>query len=218
MSTHSANVVSVLVLCGGDAGDCTAGGDQSGPMVNGLADVIATRTDGRMSARITDRSGTTTEDAIAILDEVLHADPDLDLLVCGFREDMRANEPNIESALTQLIHRAKAHDVRVITLNASTLHPGDAVSCYRDAEDSPALAAHRIDLALIRLSMEEGISIIDVDRIIGEVGGDHHVHDICAYSPDARAAVRDELANVLEDYGFFDDRPLLQQQGREARA
>jgi len=63
------------------------------------------------------------------------------------------------------------------------------------------------------MSQELGISIIDVDRILGEAG-------VWSYLPsqlDAASAqplIRDETLRVLEDYGNFDERPITVQVGK----
>ena len=78
-------------------------------------------------------------------------------------------------------------------------------------------AIQQLNLAVMELSVLDGISVIDVDRIVAELGGREHVQEFLSYSPDARAAIRDELVRVLEEYGFFEPRPLLLQVGRRGK-
>ncbi len=99
---------------------------------------------------------------------------------------------------------------RVLVVNASTVVP-EPRSPERRAR---SLAIARRNVECIRLSVATGISVIDVDRIIAELGGDEHVVAACSYSSAARDAIADETARVLVDYGFFDERPVLEQIGR----
>jgi hypothetical protein len=69
---------------------------------------------------------------------------------------------------------------------------------------------------LIDVSHDEGISIIDVDRKIAEVGGDHAVTGAARYSEVGCLAIVDEIIRIVEDYGFLDDRALMEQIGAAA--
>jgi hypothetical protein len=62
------------------------------------------------------------------------------------------------------------------------------------------------------LSQELGISIIDIDRVLGE-GGLRLDGDISA-ERDPLPVLRTETLRVIEDYGYFDDRPITAQLGR----
>lgn len=104
----------------------------------------------------------------------------------------------------------------VIVLTASTIDPEEIVSNYHGLDPEPAsLRAHRLDLAVMKLSFEEGISLIDADRLLAEIGAREHVHGFLDYSPEACEALCGEFIRVIEDYGFLDDRPLIPQVGRD---
>ena len=104
----------------------------------------------------------------------------------------------------------------MLVVNGSTFDPSDLATLYEPGQVTPALAVHRLDLELLRLSVEEGISIIDADRILAEMGAEAHVRTLLSYSAEASLALRDEIVRVMEDYGFFDDRPVLEQIGSRA--
>jgi hypothetical protein len=107
----------------------------------------------------------------------------------------------------------------LIFMNASTVDPARHVSNLSKVELEPAsLAANRLNLALIRASIEEGISIIDVDRLIAELGAAQHVLGFLDYSAEACDAICNEFLRIVEDYGFFDDRPLLMQVGKSTKS
>lgn len=105
----------------------------------------------------------------------------------------------------------------VLVANASTVDPDDHVYNYHGrAVDPVALRIHRLDLMLIAVSHEEGVSIIDVDRLIAELGGAGNVLAATRYSENACERIAVETVRILEDYGFFDERPILAQVGARA--
>ncbi len=104
----------------------------------------------------------------------------------------------------------------IFFVNASTVDPTGPVRNYhRLTADPIAIRIHKLDLALIELSYQTGISIIDVDRVLAEMGAGRHVRRALDYSPEACAAIADEFVRVLDDYGFFEERPLLMQVGTQ---
>jgi hypothetical protein len=106
-------------------------------------------------------------------------------------------------------------DAHVLVHNASTVEPGDQVHNYHGREDTWALRVHQFNMALMELSVWEGISFIDVERLVAEHGAYRHVRQPGRYSAEVYEAIRREFRRVLEDIGFFEDRPLVMQVGRK---
>jgi len=102
----------------------------------------------------------------------------------------------------------------IIFFNCCALDPEDRLHNYHNREDSFSVRVQKLNLALMKLSMQEGISIIDVDYILGELGGDRHVLQALDYSAAAWEAISLEFLRVIEDVGFFEHRPLLVQIGK----
>ena len=125
---------------------------------------------------------------------------------------------HIEADLVAVIDLIKEKvGAYVLIANVSTLDPSHEVMNYHDVVEEPAsLRAHRLDLMLIGVSHNEGISIIDVDRKIAELGGAVGVVAAFDYSEAGCVTIAAEIVRVIEDYGFFDDRPLLAQVGARA--
>jgi hypothetical protein len=118
--------------------------------------------------------------------------------------------------LAWLIRAVKERlDAHVLVYNASTVEPGDQVHNYHGREDTWALRVHQFNLAVMELSVREGISFIDVERLVAEHGAYRHVRQAGRYSSEVYEAIRREFRRVLEDIGFFEDRPLVVQAGRE---
>lgn len=117
--------------------------------------------------------------------------------------------------LRELINVVKNElSAHVVAFNSSTIDHDDLTSNYTGVNDTPALRLHRLNLALMRLSVEEGISIVDVDRLIADIGANGHVKAMQDYSEESCGLICDEFIRVVADYGFFEQRPLVAQLGR----
>ena len=117
--------------------------------------------------------------------------------------------------LARLIRAVKARlGAHVLICNVSTVDPEDQVHNHHGRPDTWALRAHKFNLTLMELSVEEGISVIDVERLVAEHGASRHVLQAGRYSPQVNQAICQELLRVLEDIGFFEERPLVMQVGR----
>lgn len=103
----------------------------------------------------------------------------------------------------------------IIVYNCSSVDPEDhTYSYYKLQDDVLSLRIHKFNFALIEISVSEGISIIDTDRLIAELGGERHVIKCLSYSKEACFAICQEFQRVIEDIGFFENRPLLMQIGQ----
>jgi hypothetical protein len=144
-----------------------------------------------------------------------------DIVLMSLEPDLLAEPPTdadrFRADLHEVIRLVKQElGSHVIVLTASTIDPHETVSNYHGLDPEPAsLRAHRLDLAVMKLSFEEGISLIDADRLLAELGAAEHVKGFLDYSPAACEALCAEFVRVIEDYGFLDHRPLIPQVGRE---
>lgn len=129
-------------------------------------------------------------------------------------QSLAAVRSDLVSVIRKIKETVGAH---ILVPNVSTLDPSDPVFTYHGVTEEPwTLRAHRLNLMLIGVSHDEGISIIDVDRKIAEVGGDQAVTGAARYSEVGCSAIVDEIIRIVEDYGFLDDRPLMEQVGAAA--
>ncbi len=122
---------------------------------------------------------------------------------------------NVRADLVAIVDLIKEKlGAHVLVANASTIDPADATYNYFGLSEEPLpLRAHRLDHMLIGVSHDEGISIIDVDRLIAEIGAADNVTAAMTYSDEASAVIAAEVVRVLQDYGFFDERTLVAQVG-----
>lgn len=151
---------------------------------------------------------------------------DPEIVVLSLDADLEASDGQWGNGLVESFLAGMRHVIQtlktglhahVFLLSVSSLVPDEIVSNYRSVDSQPrSLDAHRLNLAAMTLSFEEGISIIDADRLIAELGGAAHVRGFLDYSPAARETLVDEFVRVAEDYGFFDSRPILPQVGNTA--
>jgi hypothetical protein len=152
-------------------------------------------------------------------DELRRAAEAADVILRSVEPDLAVPFPGAElgdrffEAWTTFIDICKQAECRVIALNGCTFDPADHTTRHTADEVAPT-RLQRFNLALVELSMAEGISVLDVDRIVAEHGAGDHVEGLLRYDRVLCEAVRDQLADVIDDYGFFDERPVLVQQGK----
>ena len=210
------NPVRVLAL--GDAGlrDALMGKGSGGAHLDaGLSDVVTkAHPDYQLAVEFADVGSLATfPDTIAQTDVVvLSAKADVAGLDSGDPEAaVAAFRDNLISTFDRIKDQAGAH---VLVVNTSTFDPNDETSSlYGLTEEPTSMRSHRINLALLKASHELGLSIIDVDRITAEAGCGNVVPAALELTPQGSALVRDETARVLEDYGFFDERSVVEQVG-----
>lgn len=127
---------------------------------------------------------------------------------------VRGVEADLVAVIDLIKEKVGAH---VLVANASTLDPAHEVFNYHGLDEEPvSLRAHRLNLMLVGVSHAEGISIIDVDRKIAELGGRLGIAAALAYTRTGCEAIAAEVVRILEDYGFFDERPIMAQVGAKA--
>lgn len=128
--------------------------------------------------------------------------------------DVSAVRADIVRAIRRIKSEVGAH---IFVTNVSTLDPADPVFNYHGLTEQPwTLRGHRLNLMIIGVSHDEGVSIVDIDRVIAEAGGDGSVEAAARYTTTGCEAVVDEMVRIIEEYGFLDDRPVMEQIGAAA--
>lgn len=127
---------------------------------------------------------------------------------------LAAVRADLVSVIRQIKEKVGAH---ILVTNVSTLDPDNPVFTYHGVSEEPwTLRGHRLNLMLIDVSHDEGVSLIDIDRKIAEAGGDSAVTAAARYSEPGCEGIVEEIVRIVEDYGFLDDRPLMEQVGAAA--
>lgn len=206
----------ILALGGQELTDVLAGRSEGGTkLARGLKEKAAEQFGGKVQVDISYQPGT----RLGALSGWSAPADSLDVVLVSTLSDVvgpgRLDVSRLHEDGKNAIKSLRGSGAHVLVMNVSTVDPDDTVTNYHDLEDdTPALRAHKIALTLIDLSHELGISIIDADRLLAELGAERNVEGIGRYSPDASEVLCNEVLRVLADYGFFEERPLVVQAGR----
>ena len=137
--------------------------------------------------------------------------PEVELLTPPEAETIEEFKTNAATIVKMLRLHLNAN---VFWCNATTVDVNaQPTNHYGLSVEPRSLRVHRLCLALVDLSHEFGISIIDVDRILGEAGFQPNMN-AGSEATRPRLLVRKEIFRVLEDYGYFDERPITAQVGQ----
>jgi lysophospholipase L1-like esterase len=108
--------------------------------------------------------------------------------------------------LTTIIERIRAvRDVPILIYNLSPVIPGDLVHCYMGLGETFATRIRRFNLALIDLSEQTGVSIIDVESLLARRGVDAIKVDVMHTTAEGYALMAEEVVRVLADHGIFEE-------------
>lgn len=130
----------------------------------------------------------------------------------------RTNADTYKENLTKLVQALKEKTTaHIMMLGCSTFDPKEEPHNLYGREVSLTEQTHRLNLVLLELSFSEGVTFIDVDRLLAEIGCRQHVSEPLHYSNEAYASIRDDVKRVISDVGFFEERPLLVQMGHRSR-
>ncbi|MGI8517438.1 MAG: hypothetical protein ACR2ME_03715 [Acidimicrobiia bacterium] len=211
----------VLAVGGAELIDLVASREDGGTkLTKGLAEKVTDDFDGKYKVELESRAGATAAELVADL-AGLQADPP-DVVVLSLLPDVvaagRLDVETFRAALRALCVSLKEAGSYVLIANVSTVDSADTVTNYFGwSGDSPNLRAHKVASTILDLSNQLGISVIDSDRLLAEIGAHGHVESLGHYSADASAVIRDEIYRILADYGFFEERPLMAQAGAKQR-
>lgn len=92
----------------------------------------------------------------------------------------------------------------ILVYNVSSFVIGEAVHSHAGLEDLFSTRVRRFNLALVELSEETGISVIDVDRTLAARGCAGLLHDTLHFNAEGCRAVAEEVVRVLHDLGCVD--------------
>ncbi len=105
----------------------------------------------------------------------------------------------------------------IIFFNACTIDGNDHTCNYYEKPETLPIKLTKLNLALLKLSLEWGISLIDVDQQLAELGVNQHLIKALEYTSAANQAICQEFLRVMADVGFFENRPLLAQVGKRRK-
>ncbi len=114
--------------------------------------------------------------------------------------DVEDSMHNFCKIVARIRHRS---DVPILVYNVSSIIPGEWVHCHTGLEDLLSTRIRRFNLALIELSRQTGISIIDVDAICARAGARRLKIDAVHLNAEGCRLIAEEVVRVLEDLGCF---------------
>lgn len=96
----------------------------------------------------------------------------------------------------------RAHsDAPVLVYNLSSVVPGDTTHCHEGLDEILSTRIKRFNVALVELSRQTGISIVDVDAVIARHGADRLKIDPFHLNAEGCRLVTEEVVRILEDCG-----------------
>lgn len=117
--------------------------------------------------------------------------------------DARFLEPEESMAnLQKVIERIRVRSSSpILVYNVSSFVPGERVHCHTGVDDLFSTRVKRFNIALVELSRQTGISVIDVDRLLAELGCARMMYDSLHFNADGCRAVAGEVVRVLGELG-----------------
>ena len=102
----------------------------------------------------------------------------------------------------RIIARLREHSTAPILIyNLSAYIPGERIHDHSGLEDLVSTSIRQFNLALITLSQQTGISIIDVDAVLARAGAERMKYDASHLTPEGCRIVTEEVVRVLDDLG-----------------
>ncbi len=106
----------------------------------------------------------------------------------------------LAQATSDIAALLKARECELLTFNVSTYVPDEVERQYRGSHpESFAVTASRLNLMLDSLPDEAAHNVLDVDRIVAEIGGQHAVLGPGRYTEEALAEIAEEAAALVLD-------------------
>ena len=207
----------ILTIGGDDLTDVIASSKDGGrKLASGLREKLATAYEGKFDVDVTTHPAVTMKELGDIVPS-LKASPDVVLLsvLADVTGKGHLDTDAFEADARRVANSLKEMGAHVIFANVSTIDPHDTVTNYHGlSDDPPSLRAHKTALAILDLSNQLGVSVVDADRLLAEMGAAPHVEKIGHYDTQASDVICEEIKRILEDYGFFENRPLMAQSGK----
>jgi len=115
-------------------------------------------------------------------------------------EPVPPSDDHLESALRSIAERLEPLGAEFVVFNVSTFIPDENVRWFApDEPETIAVRANRIDLIVERLIGDLNITLVDVDRVMAELGARDAVMGIASYTPGALEVLAEEAMAVISN-------------------
>ncbi len=207
----------ILAIGGAELTDVIASTKDGGSkLTSGLSEKLAAAYEGKFAVDVTNHRAVTMKELGDIVPS-LNGNPDVVLLsvLADVTGKDQLDTDGFEADARRVANSLKEMGAHVIFANVSTIDPDDTVTNYHGlTDDPPSLRAHKTALAILDLSNQLGVSVVDADRLLAEMGAAPHIEKIGHYDAEASDIICEEIKRILEDYGFFESRPVMAQSGK----
>lgn len=106
--------------------------------------------------------------------------------------------------LAAVIDRLRTrHDAPILIYNMSSVIPGETVHCHAGLDDVFSTRIRQFNLALIELSRQTGISIVDIDHLFAWHGASALKFDATHFTELGCRVVAEEVLRILADCGLL---------------
>ena len=95
------------------------------------------------------------------------------------------------------------HDAPILIYNMSSVMPGETIHCHAGMEDLFSTRIRQFNLALVELSRQTGISIVDVDHLFAWHGASALKFDTTHFTETGCRLVAGEVLRILADCGLL---------------
>jgi len=127
-------------------------------------------------------------------------EPEIAWLEAEFTRQPLQTIETIEEGLRHVAADAAGRGTGLLVYNVSTVTPEEKIYTFAGrGGDTLAVRANRIDLLLDRLAAELDFSLVDVDRIVAELGAGEHMTASARYSDAACEAIAEEALTAIAD-------------------
>lgn len=107
--------------------------------------------------------------------------------------------------LELVVGRIRAtRDVPILIYNVSPFVPGETIHCHLGLDETFSTRARRFNLALIELSRQTGISIVDVETVLARHGAGRLKVDAVHLSAEGYEHVARDVVAILDDLGLLE--------------
>lgn len=95
------------------------------------------------------------------------------------------------------------HDAPILVYNMSSVMPGESIHCHAGLDDVFSTRIRQFNLALVELSRQTGISIVDVDHLFAWHGASTLKLDATHFTEKGCELVAAEVLRILTDCGLL---------------
>lgn len=99
----------------------------------------------------------------------------------------------------RMISESLGPNAMLVAFNVSTFDPAGVRFDFTEASHS--IVAHRLDLELERTADDLGAAVIDIDRIVAEIGAAGAVESPATYSEEAGVVIAEDALSAINELG-----------------